>query len=265
MAAGLAIAAVVLIVAYLTNYKRHVQNGEQHVAVYVAAKPIPAGTAGADLLGDGYIRSSTVLQRNLVPGFVSTKTKTATFEKLYVTRPLFTNEQLTLEALGKPSARGVQGQLVGTDRAIDVSGTPEQLLAGTLRDGDHVDVIGNWEVPEGTPHHFSRTILRDIYVVRAPAGSLIKESAVAASTPNAHVGAQLKLNDTEARQLFWIMSNGDWSLILRSPVQAANGKDAVDDYATMLLPGLPTPIRKAVIAYQQSVLKNLQGQSGAAR
>src|SRR3954452_13619721 len=91
VAAGLALAAVVLVAAYLTNYKRHVQNGEKHIPVYVASKPIPAGTPAADLLNSHLIRETTVLERTLVPGFVNDPKKLA---GLFVTRPLFTNEQL---------------------------------------------------------------------------------------------------------------------------------------------------------------------------
>src|SRR3954471_6917519 len=93
VAAGLALAAVVLVAAYLTNYKRHVQNAEKSFPVYVASKPIPAGTPAADLLNSNLIHKTTVLQRNLVPGFVTDPKKLA---NLYVTRPIFSNEQLTL-------------------------------------------------------------------------------------------------------------------------------------------------------------------------
>ena len=132
VAAGLALAAVILVVAYLSNYKHHVQSGEAHITVYVASKPIPAGTSAADLLNSHLIHKTTVLQRNLVPGFIDDPAK---LSNLFVTRPLFTNEQVTLDSFGRANARGLQGQLAGTDRAIQVSGTPEQLLAGTLRDG----------------------------------------------------------------------------------------------------------------------------------
>src|SRR5437764_9732725 len=94
LAAGLALAAVVLIAAYLTNYKRHVQRGEDKVRVYVAAKPIPLGTPGSDLVKNSLVKVQSVLERNLVPGFVDAKTDPATFADLYVTRGLLQNEEL---------------------------------------------------------------------------------------------------------------------------------------------------------------------------
>jgi Flp pilus assembly protein CpaB len=259
VAAGLALAAIVLVVAYLSNYKRHVQSGEQHVSVYVASKPIPAGTSAADLLNSHLIHKTTVLQRSLVPGFVDDPAK---LSNLFVTRPIFTNEQLTLDSFGRANARGVQGQLAGTDRAIQVSGTAEQLLAGTLRNGDHVDVTATWGIGPNGDIKVSRTILRDILVVKAPeAGTkaAITSSSSGSSGPET---AQLKLSDTAARQLFWMMENGEWTLTLRSPVQASNGKDDYDDSGKLLLPALPPAMRQAVQRVQSEYIKALGKQGG---
>jgi Flp pilus assembly protein CpaB len=260
VAAGLALAAVVLVAAYLTNYKRHVQSGEQHVAVYVASKPIPAGTSAADLLNSHLIHKTTVLQRNLVPGFVDDPAKLAS---LFVTRPLFTNEQVTLDSFGRANARGIQGQLAGTDRAIQVSGTAEQLLAGTIRNGDHVDIVASWGIGPNSDIAVSRTILRDIFVVKAPEFGTKASITTGGNGSSGAYSAILKLSDTAARQLYWMMINGKWSLALRSPVQASNGKDAYDDSERMLEPALPATLRQAVHKAQTEYLKTLGKQGGS--
>ena len=54
-------------------------------------------------------------------------------------------------------------------RAADLR-TQHQLLAGTLKAGDHVDVVGNWNGSESKTRHFSRVIQRDILVLRAADG-----------------------------------------------------------------------------------------------
>jgi Flp pilus assembly protein CpaB len=258
LAAGLALAAMVLIAAYLTNYKRHVQSGEGHVSVYAAAKAIPAGTAGADLVKQGYVHKTTVLERNLVPGFVAAKTDPSTFQGLYITRPLFKNEQLSLESLGKPSARGVQGQLVGVDRAIEVKGTPTQLLAGTLRDGDHVDVVGAWELKAGGSQNddirVGRVILRDLLVLRAPVTGA--KGALSSSSSDT-VTAQLKLSDTQSRQFFWMDRFGEWTLVLRSPVDSADSKDGYDDARTLLIPAFPKQVQAALHQLEQKLYQQL--------
>ena len=50
IAVVLAALAALMTSYYVTNYKRHVQQGEDHVKVYVASQDIPAGTAGADAM-----------------------------------------------------------------------------------------------------------------------------------------------------------------------------------------------------------------------
>src|SRR2546430_10772169 len=51
IAVVLAALAALMTSYYVTNYKRHVQQGEKHVQVYVASHDIPAGTSGADAIG----------------------------------------------------------------------------------------------------------------------------------------------------------------------------------------------------------------------
>jgi hypothetical protein len=66
------------------------------------------------------------------------------------------------------------------------------------------------------------------------------------------------MSDTESRELFWMMVNGDWSLELRSPVQASNGKDAYDDAGTLLMPALPPALRAALRQYEANIIKQLE-------
>jgi Flp pilus assembly protein CpaB len=260
VAAGLALAAVVLVAAYLTNYKRHVQSGEQYASVFVASKPIPAGTSAADLVNSHLIHKTTVLQRTLVPGFVDDPAK---LSNLFVTRPIFTNEQLTLDSFGHANARGIQGQLAGTDRAIQVSGSAEQLLAGTIRTGDHVDVVASWGIGPNSDTAVSRTILRDVLVVRAPEFGTKASISAGGNGSSGPYSAILKLSDTGTRQLYWMMINGKWSLTLRSPVQASNGKDDYDNSAKLLEPALPLALRQAVQKSQADYLKALAKQGGS--
>ena len=69
IAVALAVVAALLTSFYVTNYKRHVQRGEDHVTVLVAKHDIPAGTAGADAVGS--LSSVQVPRRSVVPGSIS--------------------------------------------------------------------------------------------------------------------------------------------------------------------------------------------------
>ena len=92
----------------------------------------------------------------------------------------------------------------------------------------------------------SRTILRDILVVKAPEAGTKAAITSSSSGSSGPESAQLKLSDTAARELFWMMTERRVDATLRSPVQASNGKDDYDDSGKLLLPALPAAMRQAV-------------------
>ena len=69
IAVALAVIAALLTSFYVTNYKRHVQRGEDHVTVLVAKHDIPVGTAGSDAVG--MMSTTEVPRRSVVPGSIS--------------------------------------------------------------------------------------------------------------------------------------------------------------------------------------------------
>src|ERR671934_1256549 len=142
----LAAFAGLLTIFYVTQYKRHVQHGESKVSVLVAARDIPAGTSGAEVVGQHYLSTETVPRRTVVPGAVSSSDQ---LNSLVVTQQIFKGEQVTTRAFGTAKELGIRAQLRGTERAIQLAGDANQLLAGTLQAGDHVDIVGAWSTGGG--------------------------------------------------------------------------------------------------------------------
>ena len=68
LAIGLALVGALLVTLYVTNYKKHVQQGEQSVQVYVAAHDIAVGTPGKDLAVGKLLVTHDVARRSVVPG-----------------------------------------------------------------------------------------------------------------------------------------------------------------------------------------------------
>src|SRR5438128_11361833 len=60
IAVALAALAAILTSVYVVNYKRHVQHGEGKVTVLVAARDIPAGTSGADVIDKKMLKEETI-------------------------------------------------------------------------------------------------------------------------------------------------------------------------------------------------------------
>jgi|SRR5690242_7259649 Flp pilus assembly protein CpaB len=229
-AIGLALLAVLLTTFYVTNYKRHVQHGESQVTVLVAAKDIPTDTQGSDLLTGNWLTKESVARREVVPGAISEPQQ---LRGLIATEPIYAGEQVTARRFGTPSERGVRAQLKGTQRAVQVDGDANQLLAGTLRAGDHVDIVGGWQVGADNIN-VARVFVRDSLVLEAPAAPA-KANAVG-STSN--FSAQLRLTDAESQRLEWMIAHGkDWRLEIRPSADSTNSPRWFDTGGTLLTDG----------------------------
>jgi Flp pilus assembly protein CpaB len=242
IALALALVAVLLVSFYVSNYKRTVQSDEENVTVYVAKSDIAAGTTGAEAAR--LMETEDIARRNVAPGAVSDPAQLA--EKV-ATDPIYAGEQVTATRFSSLEERGIRSQLTGNVRAIEVPGEAAQLLSGTLRAGDHVDVVATWNVPEQATNHFSRTILRDILVLRAPQGNTSSKL----TNPNESLSVMLALTDSQAEKLWWIAKNGAWSLTLRAPTDATDSPQGVEKDVTVLLDGLNRAQLRKIISDAQ--------------
>lgn len=242
-AVGLALLAAMLTTFYVSNYKRSVQHSETQVTVLVASKDIPVDTTGEEILSRHLLTTESVARRQVVPGAYS---RPEELRSLIATEPVFAGEQVTNKRFGTPAERGIRAQISGKQRAIEIDGDAHQLLAGTLRIGDHVDVVGAWEAADlanggsvntttGKGGNVSRVILRDLLVVAAPA-TPTKSGGIA---PNSGYSVQLRLTDAESQRLEWMKAYGkDWRLELRPASDAAGSPRWYDNPETLLNDGV---------------------------
>jgi Flp pilus assembly protein CpaB len=239
IAVALAIVAALLTTFYVTNYKRTVQQGEETVSVYVASHDIALGTSGADVTQRNMMRVEHVTRRSVVPGAIS---KPDQLDQLVAVEPIYAGEQVSTRRFRTAEEQGIRAQLKGNMRALQVSGSDSELLAGTINDGDRVDVVGNWEFPEGKQVHVARVVLRDLLVLKAPDTSKI-QSKIGAN-PNEPFTVMLAVTDAQAQKLWWLVKNGDWALQLRPVTNAADSPDSFETSSSLLLDGLRTHARK---------------------
>src|SRR3972149_9813999 len=107
IAIALAVVAALLTSFYVTNYQRSVRHDEANVQVFVAARDIPAGPDGADVVAKGMLTKADVVRRSVVPGSISDP---AQIDELVATQPIFAGEQVTTRRFPTPGWRDCRAQ-----------------------------------------------------------------------------------------------------------------------------------------------------------
>jgi Flp pilus assembly protein CpaB len=233
VAVGLALVAALLTTFYVANYKRHVRQSESTVTVYVAKKDIPQGTLGSDLVKHGWIGPEQVVQRTVVPGAISSPEQV---RNLLTSADIYSGEQISLRRFANHAEQGIRVQLHGELRAISLPGTPDALLAGTLRDGDHVDFIANLKTGDCSTCYAVRDIAQDVLVLAAPTSG----PAAKVGGANAATSVLLAVSDRKEAQKIWyaVENSAGWSLMLRPVAGAATPPVDVEQLANELNDGV---------------------------
>jgi len=251
IAVVLGLLAAVLTMAYVTNYRKNVQHGQQDVGVLVASADIPAGTSGAAIVSGHMLVRKTIPRTALVPGAISSPDQIA---KLVSTQEVMVGEQVTKSRFGDANQLGVRAQLKGTLRAIQVAADPNQVLAGTLRAGDHVDLVGNMKVESGagSSTHYDRVVLRNVLVLRAPT---VPDAKTSDLNTTQKYSVMLAVTDSQASKLLFVVKNADpnyspdggWALQLRPVTNGADSPENIESIFSILLDGLSPAERTRVI------------------
>jgi Flp pilus assembly protein CpaB len=233
LAIALAAVAVLLVFYYVSQERGRLQEDQELVPVWVAAKDIPVGTSGAQLEAGGFLAPSEAERGQVAPGALLDPADVAT---KVVAAQIYKGEQVSTLRFKSEAEKGIRAQLTGNLRAVQIPGNEHQLLAGTLQSGDRVDIVGTWNVPENETNHVSRTILRDILVLEAA----VKADVQTKITEDADKGLAVKLalTDAQEQKLFWIASNGVWTFTLRPPKDASDSPEAAESWWTLLEDGV---------------------------
>lgn len=233
VAVGLALVAALLTTFYVANYKRHVRQSESTVPVYVAKRDIPQGTAGADLIRQGFMTTEDVVKRTVVPGAISSPDQV---RSLITRQDIYAGEQISLRRFAGHAEQGVRVQLHGTLRAVSIPGTPDALLAGTLRDGDHVDLLANFKATSCPPCFLVRVVARNVLVLHAPPAPGAKVTTGGASASS----VVLAVDETNEEQKIWyaVQNATGWTLALRPVANAADSAEDVEGSTSVLKDGV---------------------------
>ena len=245
---ALAVLAAVLVGLYVVSYRNSVTRGAGLVKVLVASRDIPAGTDGSTIAAGGYLKSQTVPRRAVAPGSV---TSAQPLTSLIAGSEIYKGQQITLRQFAPAAQGGVFAKFSGTERVLVVPGEPSQLLAGTVSDGDHVDVVATTKYHvDDLARAASRVVLRNLLVLKAPDGP-----STASVAGQATASADIVMTDAQAQTMAWVMKQGDWFLVLRPTNQPRNSAPTIETIFSFLYRGLPPAQQKQVAArnYKESI------------
>jgi Flp pilus assembly protein CpaB len=231
---GLATLAAVLVGIYVTSYRHRVTHGAGMVSVLVASRDISAGTTGSEVASGGYVKEQTVPRRAVVPGSI---VSSAGLTSLVAAGDIYKGEQITLRQFAPISQGGVFAKFAGNQRAISIAGDDNQLLAGTISDGDRVDVVATVRYKSGDADRASsRVVLRNVLVLEAPDAR--KGSDLGGTTADNHI--TLVVTDQQAQTIGWALKNATWFLALRPTSHPRNSQTGLETLHSFLGRGLPS-------------------------
>jgi Flp pilus assembly protein CpaB len=223
----LAITAVTITILYVTSYKSGVDSKGKQVRVFVAARDIPIGTPASKLVSGGYVKPVSVAQSALVPDAIQTP---ADLRGRSVSQQINAGEQVTTRRFADTKAQGIQTQLSGNLRAVQLAGDANQVLAGTLEAGEHVDVVASIALPEGGTTHYTRVVARNLLVLDAPD----KPSSGRLTSGSTSVSVLLAMTDDQAETVFHAVKNGEWTLALRPVTKPRDSAPSASSSWTIL-------------------------------
>ena len=239
IAIALAVLAATLTSFYVKQEKQNLQKGQELATVYVATEDIEPGTSGLEVAG--MVESREVATSALAPSAIA---EPEDLEGKVVTQTIYSGEQVSELNFSTQQASGIRAQLTGTLRALQVPGDANQLLAGTLKEGDHVDVVANLtykfvnfnERRLGTDENTAvRVVLRDIVVLRGVGAGVDEKLSESSGETQSVI---LAVTDAQAQKLYFAMQNGAWSLALRPTIDPADSPESVETVGTVLGDGL---------------------------
>lgn len=241
IAVVLALFAALLTSFYVTNYQRNVDKDKEKVPVFVAVRDIPPGTPGEDVFAS--LKEKQVPRENLAPGAVAEKSDV---RGKISTQWIYQDEQVTLRRFVDQKAGGVRAEIKGTQRAFQIAGDSQQVLAGTLKKGDHVDLVATFGYKIGNNTNSfaaSRIVLRDLIVLNPPRGPAAGSKLTSGLSDRFPI--MLKVTDAQAPKLSFVLPEVEnnnnviaWHLILRPVTKPEDSPESVQTLDTILGDGL---------------------------
>jgi Flp pilus assembly protein CpaB len=194
LAVGCALAAAIILLVALSQYKQSVSAANKQVTALVATGTIQKGTAGDLIAQEKLYKPTSILAKNLSTGAL---TNAAALHGEVAVQSILPGQQLTAADF-VPSTGAVVGQLEPGQRAVSVALDPEHGLVGEAQPGDHVDVYGAFTGQSGSGSSGGtvvKLLIPNALVLKTPStssglgGGSSQNGTVVLAVNNSQVGA----------------------------------------------------------------------------
>jgi Flp pilus assembly protein CpaB len=207
VAAGAAVLGGAILIMFLSAYRDSLTGADGTYKVLVANVLIEPGSPADAIAGDKMYEITSVEKADIEGAAVRNPDA---IKGMVTTTPIYPGEQLTTADF-RPQNGSLGDQIRGRERAISLPFTPYGGLAGDLKAGDHVDVIGLFQLdPESgaADRPVSKILMQDALVLKVPSN----EEGVGSDSEQAVV---LRGTDEEASKLAFTAEYGIPWLALR--------------------------------------------------
>ena len=212
LAAGVAVLAGLVLVAFLAQYRDSVKGGAAPSTAMVAGGLIPKGTSGDVVITQDLYKPASVATDELKEGAI---VDTQAIAGQVAVRDIYPGQQITVADFAA-KADPVRGKLTGDQRALAVPIDAAHGLVGEIRSGDRVDVLAGFNAVDGrsgTGRPVLRTLMQNVLVLDAP----VKEEGGGLGGGSAAPSVTVRVSDKQAAALAFAADNGKVWFALRPP------------------------------------------------
>ena len=157
---------------------------------------------------------------------------------------IYKGQQITLRQFTPISQGGIFAKFSGNQRVVVVPGDSNQLLAGTVSDGDRVDVVATTKFHvNDLARAASKVVLRNLLVLKAPDGS--KAASVGGAATQS---ISLVMTDRQAQTMAWAMKQGAFFSALRPTNRPQNSNPSIETIFSFLYSGLSPVYQRQITA-----------------
>lgn len=242
VAAGAAVLGGAILILFLSAYRNSLTGSDGTEKVLVARVLIETGSPADAIAADNMYEIASVEKADIDSGAVEDP---AELKGKVTTATIYPGEQVTAGDFREQSD-SLGDQIRARERAISLPFTSYGGLAGDLKAGDRVDVIGLFQLdPQsvGRERPVSRLLMQDALVLRAPEN--VETDLTGASSTRMHP-VVLRGTDTEAVALAFAARSGSLWLALRPKAGAKEMSKPTAETLERLAYGLPPVSRQAL-------------------